>query len=148
MHRTLVTVFRERIDIARFFCERGRLKAEVRIGESIRRRIPQQCAPLQRTAAQFEGKRISPPGQIQLAHLENSARCGFDLRPSRARGAGESLHFESAAVGQRVTLGLFDQNSDVLFWICPGGILWLDRDAIENPEVVKTPLRFHDVPFA
>ena len=71
----------------------------------------------------------------------------MNLRPRRARRAGEPLHFESPAVGHGVALGFLNENRDVFLRIRSARILRFDRDAIEDPEVVQTSLRFHDVPF-
>jgi len=53
-----------------------------------------------------------------------------------------------AAVRHRVALGFLNEDGDVLLRVCSVAILRFDGDAIEDPEVVQTPLRFDNVAFA
>ena len=61
---------------------------------------------------------------------------------------GQALDFETAAVAQGVTLGLFDKGHNVLLGVGARGVLRFNRHAIEDAQVVEFPLRFHDFPLA
>src|SRR5260370_5101755 len=82
------------------------------------------------------------------AALRTSARLSLVLLFGGVGCACQPLYFKSPAVGQRVALGFLNENGDVLLRICSVRVLSFDGDAIENPQVVQTSLRFHDLPFA
>src|SRR5260370_17997221 len=82
------------------------------------------------------------------AALRTSARLSLVLLFGGVGCACQPLYFKSPAVGQRVALGFLNQNGDVLLRICSVRVLRFDGDAIEDPQVVQPPLRFHYFAFS
>src|SRR5262249_28461589 len=124
------------------------LNAEFGIAEGAGRAVAEKSAALQRAAAQFQGKRIGAPGEIELADFKDAPRRRLNLAAGRAGSAGEPLHYEATAVTDGIALGFFDQHHDILFRIGAGGVLRSNGDAVEDTEVVEAPLRVNHLPFA
>ncbi len=138
--RTFVAGFAKGIDVPGFLVSGGGLETQMRVGKNVRRTVSQECAVLQRTAAEFEGQRIAAAGEIQLGDFKNTTRGGLDFSTRRIGGASEALNFEAASVGDGVALGFLDQHDDVLVGFGAGGILRSDGNAIEDSKIVEAAL--------
>src|SRR5260370_15392737 len=120
----------------------------MRVAKSVWRGISQQGAPLERAAAQLERERIAASGEVVFGQLEYSTRGRAHFASGRIGSAGQSLRFEAACIGHRISLGLFDEDGDDLVGMAARRILRVDRNAVENSQVIKPALRLHHVAFA
>ena len=112
------------------------------------RGVGEQRAVFDRAAAEFERNESPRPRTLSLLISRMPRGRRLQLAAGRIGRAGQALDFEAAAVGDRPALGFFDEHNDVFVRVGSGGILRLDRDAIENSEIVKSALRIDDVAFA
>src|SRR5271155_2876523 len=103
-------------------------------------RVTQQHAVFNRAAANLQRKGVGSSRKIVPRNLKNSAGRGLHLSSRGVAGAGEALHFKTAAVSNGVALGFFDEHDDVLVGIGSIRILRPDGYAIKNSQVVEPPL--------
>src|SRR5580704_1597798 len=121
--------------------------------------VCQHGAVLQSAGASLEGERLRPAEHVGARNFKNSARTlGYfrGIRTARSRLVsrrgraigGDALDLKSKPVAQRIALSLFRFDHHHFVRVGSIRILRGDLDAVEDAEVVKLALRFHDVAFA